>query len=69
MNKIEAIIEDHKEMLAVRKFSIRRYWKSRHKDPSHMRWLIEQAKMHKHMIEQVSELNTANNVRNFCGGW
>ena len=56
-------------MLAVRKFSIRRYWKSRHKDPSHMRWLIEQAKMHKHMIEQVSELNTANNVRNFCGGW
>lgn len=56
MNKREAIIEDHKEMLKIRKGSIRRFWSNRHKDPAHMRYLVTQAQFHKHMIEQVSSL-------------
>ena len=56
MNKREAIIEDHKEMLKIRKDSIKRYWSTRHKDRDLMRWQVTQAQFHKHMIVQVSEL-------------
>jgi hypothetical protein len=56
MNKREALIEDHKEMLEIRKGSIRRFWANRHKEIYHVRWLIEQAQTHKHMIEQLKSL-------------
>lgn len=72
MNKREAIIEDHKEMLEIRKGSIKRFWSKRHKDPNHMRWLVEQAQFHKHMIEQVSSLPDMKSfveTETLIGGW
>ena len=72
MNKREAIIEDHKEMLEIRKGSIKRFWANRHKDPTHMRWLVEQAQFHKHMIEQVGSLPDLKpffEAETLIGGW
>ena len=67
MNKLEALIEEHKEMLEARKASIKRFWATRNKDRQLMRWLVEQAQFHKHMIVQVGSLNTPNNIHDFCG--
>lgn len=65
MTPREAHLADHREMLVIRKKSIPRYWKDRNKphydsytqSPRIMlRWLIEQAQFHKHMIEQLESL-------------
>lgn len=59
MTPRESEISDHKEMLAIRRISIAREWKNRHQDKeirSLVRWLVEQANFHKHMIVQLEEL-------------
>ncbi len=52
------LIEEHTEMLAIRKKGITLFWKKRYdaKNRDTLRWEIEQAKFHKHMIAQIESL-------------
>jgi len=64
MTRREALISDHKEMLKLHMKGIMRdfpqrnkwYFDERKKNRELLRWLIEQAKFHKHMIVQLEEL-------------
>jgi hypothetical protein len=70
MNRKQALIEDHKELLEIRLKSIKRDWSNRNKprfDRDLLKWLIGEAKTHKHMIVQLSELPNA--PFDFCGSW
>lgn len=51
-------LDEHAHMLALRKVSITRSWAKRHdKDRREtVRWLVEQAQYHKHMIVQLESL-------------
>lgn len=59
MNKKQALLEDHKEMLDIRVRRIQNEWLKRNTyryNRDLLRWTIEQAKFHKHMIAQLSML-------------
>jgi hypothetical protein len=70
MNRRQALIEDHKEMLQIRLKQLRFNFPKRNLrgyDRDMVRWMVEQAKMHKHMIEQLSELPDM--PYELCGSW
>lgn len=52
------LIDDHEKMLEIRKKSVNLFWNKRdnEKDRDMLRWAIQQAKFHRHMIAQISSM-------------
>jgi len=55
-------IEEHTQMLDIRKKSIAKTWHKRYDKEYRetLKWLVEQAQFHKHMIAQLNSLGDLN---------